>query len=135
MSKKLPRIFRVSGKQSEKHFPPGRVPGGKYLSGCKCASCVPTAHKACAQQTAKNRRKAPKGIFDGLSPPPFRRWTFCFTGKYAGKGAPAPFPGLPWGILPPRSTAGLRPRLPASPNRRQSWAFPYRYPCDDFQDQ
>ena len=72
--KKLRRIFRVSGKQSEKHFPPGRVPGGKYLSGCKCASCAPTAHKECAQQTAKKPSKSPKGDFrrpeGGLRPSP-----------------------------------------------------------------
>ena len=40
-----------------KHFLSGRVPDRKYFSGCKCASCAPPAHKACAQQTAKVCRK------------------------------------------------------------------------------
>ena len=35
-SKKLRRIFRGSGKQSPNHFLSGRVPDGKYFSGCKC---------------------------------------------------------------------------------------------------
>ena len=48
------------------HFRSGRVPDRKYISGCKCASCAPIAHKECAQQTAKNCRKAPKGFFDSL---------------------------------------------------------------------
>ena len=66
VSKKLRRIFRVSGKQSKKHFPPGRVPGGKYFSGCKCGICLPLADKLCAQQTAKYWRKRPKVFFDKL---------------------------------------------------------------------
>ena len=41
----------------------------KHISGCKCASCAPIAHKECAQQPAKNCRKAPKGFFDSLSHP------------------------------------------------------------------
>ena len=64
--KKLRRIFRGSGKQNLNHFWPRRVRGQKYLSGCKCASCAPKAHKECAQQTAKNWRKSPKGFFDTL---------------------------------------------------------------------
>ena len=38
--KKLRRIFRASEKRNPKHFPSGRVPDGKYFSGCKCASCA-----------------------------------------------------------------------------------------------
>ena len=49
-----------------KHFASGRVPDAKYISGCKCGICTPKAYKLCAQQTAKNWRKAPKGIFDTL---------------------------------------------------------------------
>ena len=65
--KKLRRIFRVSEKQSLKHFVSGRVPDTKYFSGCKCTSCAPTAHKECAQQTAKNWRKRPQAFFDKLN--------------------------------------------------------------------
>ena len=69
--KKLRRIFRVSEKQSLKHFVSGRVPDTKYFSGCKCTSCAPTAHKECAQQTAKNWRKRPQAFFDKLKSLPF----------------------------------------------------------------
>ena len=64
------------------------VPGRKYISGCKCGAsrsesngtiasgncsimygiCSPMANKLCAQQTAKNWRKSPKGFFDKLNP-------------------------------------------------------------------
>ena len=61
--KKLRRICRFCGKHFQIHFPPGRVPGGKYFSGCKCGICLPMANKLCAQQTAKTCRKAPTGDF------------------------------------------------------------------------
>ena len=34
-------FFRISEKQIQDHFAPGRVPGTKYISGCKCGSCAP----------------------------------------------------------------------------------------------
>ena len=48
------------------HFLPGRVPGRKYLLGCKCGICSPAANKLCARQPAKPCQKAPQGIFDRL---------------------------------------------------------------------
>ena len=38
--RKLRRIFRASEKQMGNHFAPGRVPGAKYISGCKCGICL-----------------------------------------------------------------------------------------------
>ena len=82
--KKLRRIFRVSEKQSLKHFVSGRVPDTKYFSGCKCTSCAPTAHKECAQQTAKNWRKRPQAFFDKLKAGPkscfyqYMYWGFMY---------------------------------------------------------
>ena len=63
VSKKLRRICRFCGKPIQIHFPPGRVPGGKYFSDCKCIVCSPEANKLCAQQAAKNLSKSPKGDF------------------------------------------------------------------------
>ena len=68
LSKKLRRIFRASEKQSPNRFRPRRVRGRKHFSGCKCASCAPKAHKECAQQTAKNWRKRPQGLFRQAKP-------------------------------------------------------------------
>ena len=65
------------------------VRGRKHFSGCMCGAsrseskgtiasgncsiiygiCSPMANKLCAQQTAKNWRKSPKGFFDKLVPP------------------------------------------------------------------
>ena len=66
------------------HFPPGRVPGGKYCSGCKCGICLPTADKLCAQQTAKNWRKRPKAFFDKLQKHRPRTVLFVF-GWWSGR--------------------------------------------------
>ena len=76
--KKLRRIFRVSEKQSLQHFVAGRVPDTKYFSGCECTSCAPTAHKECAQQTAKNWRKRPQAFFDKLRKTPDDSGVFLF---------------------------------------------------------
>ena len=70
LSQKLRRIFRVSEKQDLKHFPSGRVPDGKYISGCKCGICTPKAYKLCAQQTAKTGEKPRKGLFAKHKRPP-----------------------------------------------------------------
>ena len=54
---------RVRCRSSEKNqiiFPPGRVPGGKYISGSKCGNCLPTADNFCARQTAAYCRKTNK---------------------------------------------------------------------------
>ena len=64
---KASQNFSRSEKQSQKYFVPGRVPGTKYISGCKCGICLPKADKLCTQQTAKDWRKSPKGFFDKLS--------------------------------------------------------------------
>jgi len=53
-----------SKNKIKKHFVPGRVPGAKYLTGCKCGIFTPIAKKLCAQQTAKTGGKARKGFFD-----------------------------------------------------------------------
>ena len=63
LSKKLRRIFRASEKRNPEHFPSGRVPDGKYISGCKCGICTPRAYKLCAQQTAKKLAEKPVGVF------------------------------------------------------------------------
>ena len=56
--------FAARRRQIElNHFLPGRVPGGKYLTGCKCASCPPSADKECAQQTAILLSKKANGFF------------------------------------------------------------------------
>ena len=82
LSKKPRRVFRESGKSNQNHFPPGRVPGGKYFSGCKCGICLPVADKLCAQQTAKNCRKRPKAFSDKLKPDFFgNQGFFLFRGS------------------------------------------------------
>ena len=50
------------------HFLPGRVPGRKYISGCKCGICSPMANKLCAQQTAKTGGKARRGFSTSSNP-------------------------------------------------------------------
>ena len=52
----------------------------KHISGCKCASCAPIAHKECAQQPAKKLSESPKGGF--------RQSESCLT---AMRGKAAPF--------------------------------------------
>ena len=64
--KSLAEFRRRSGEIELDHFLPGRVPGGKFFSGCKCASCAPSAHKECAQQTAALLSEKPAGVFDSL---------------------------------------------------------------------
>ena len=61
--KSLAEFADGSRQIKSSHFPSGRVPDGKYISGCKCASCSPTANNSCAQQTAKVCRKSPQGVF------------------------------------------------------------------------
>ena len=39
LSKKPPRVCRLGRQRKSKNFPPGRVPGGKYFSDCKCGIC------------------------------------------------------------------------------------------------
>ena len=66
VSKKSNRVCRPWRQQSPKNFLPGRVPGRKHFSGCKCGICPPTGDKLCAQQTAKVCRKSLQGFFDSL---------------------------------------------------------------------
>ena len=61
-SQSSPRKRRIKWNR----FRPRRVRGRKHVSGCKCGICLPLADKLCAQQTAKNWRKSPKGFFDKL---------------------------------------------------------------------
>ena len=103
---KVPRRDRrCSGESSQIHFRPGRVPGRKYLSGCKCGICSPWANKLCAQQTAKTCREAPMGIFDSLKQPSHPRWllfyALIFCPAAAGRSA-----ARPAGLLPRMS--GIR---------------------------
>ena len=63
VSKKPRRVCRPQAAKKSDHFPPGRVPGGKYLTGCKCASCPPKADKECARQTAILLSKKAVGLF------------------------------------------------------------------------
>ena len=115
---KLRRICRFCGKPISIHFLPGRVPGRKYFSGCKCGICSPAANKLCAQQPAKPCQKAPQGFFDRRkaaartscrrpqcvkkSPCAFRRTTihesiccawgfFCISGGCPARGEPLAF--------------------------------------------
>ena len=73
LSKKASQNFPRKRKTKSNRFRPRRVRGRKHISGCKCRICSPIANKLCAQQTAKNWRKSPKGFFDkqrrGNAPP------------------------------------------------------------------
>ena len=60
---KASQNFPRKRKTNLKYFLSGRVPGGKYFSGCKCGICMPTAYKLCAQQTAKRLAESPEGDF------------------------------------------------------------------------
>ena len=64
--KSLAEFAARGGKESQKNFPPGRVPGGKYLSGSKCASCAPLRTRRARRRLQKTCQKAPPGIFDRL---------------------------------------------------------------------
>ena len=64
--KSLAEFAACGGKESQKNFPPGRVPGGKYLSGSKCASCAPQRTRRARRRLQKTCQKAPPGIFDSL---------------------------------------------------------------------
>ena len=94
LSKKLRRICRFCGKPIEIHFPPGRVPGGKYFTGCKCGICSPRANKLCARQTAKICRKSPKGFSDSQRPRESDAlpWVClcCFAGSGGSSSGTAP---------------------------------------------
>ena len=67
--KSLAEFAAAAANKVKTRFLPGRVPGRKHFSGCKCGICPPTGDKLCAQQTAKTCRKAPKGFFDNLKNP------------------------------------------------------------------
>ena len=101
---KLRRICRVSGKPMGIYFLPGRVPGRKYLSGCKCGICSPWANKSCAQQPAKICWKAPKGFFDSLNR---SRWKTPGTAQ-----------AIPSGRTPLQGSGTALPRYPSG---SQEW--------------
>ncbi|MEE0415475.1 MAG: hypothetical protein UDM11_01060, partial [Oscillospiraceae bacterium] len=46
------------------HFLPGRVPGKKYFSVCKCGICSLSVNKLCARQTASLLSKRASPFFD-----------------------------------------------------------------------
>ena len=66
LSKSLAEFAAYAANKVPIYFRPRRVRGRKYVSGCKCGICLLQAGKLCAQQTAKNWRKSPKGFFDKL---------------------------------------------------------------------
>ena len=68
LSIKPRRVRCVSSEKNPNHFLPGRVPGRKYISGCKCGICSPMANKLCAQQTAKTGGKARRGFSTSSNP-------------------------------------------------------------------
>ncbi len=72
LSRKPRRVRCVSSEKNPNHFLPGRVPGRKYISGCKCGICSPMANKLCAQQTAKTGGKARRGFSTSSTLPVFR---------------------------------------------------------------
>ena len=53
----------AGGKSSAIHFLPGRVPGKKYFSVCKCGICLLPANKLCARQTASLLFKKGSALF------------------------------------------------------------------------
>ena len=59
-------------------FLPGRVPGRKYFSGCKCRICPSEEDKLCAQQTAKMAEK-PEGVLRQAKKAPLD-FQWCFFG-------------------------------------------------------
>ena len=61
------RVCRLRRQIESERFLPGRVPGRKHFSGCKCGICPPQGDKLCAQQTVKVCRKSPEGFFDSLN--------------------------------------------------------------------
>jgi len=92
LSKKASQNFPRKRKTKLNRFRPRRTPGWsllplrgnsppvrgrKHISGCKCRICSPTANKLCAQQTAKNCRKSPKGFFDKLRGTLPRASSYC----------------------------------------------------------
>ena len=64
------------------------------------------AHKECTQQTAKNRRNAPEGIFDGLNRG--TRWYPCSV-YFLFRQAVVITMGLPQLVSLPFSTVTLLP--------------------------
>ena len=64
--KSLAEFAAYAANKVLNRFRPRRVRGRKHFSGCKCEICLPMANKLCAQQTAKDWRKSPKGFFDKL---------------------------------------------------------------------
>ena len=70
MTQKASQSSPPQRRRDQNHFLPGRVPGRKHISGCKCGICPHKADKLCAQQTASLCRKSPKGFFDSQKGPP-----------------------------------------------------------------
>ena len=129
LSKKASQNFPRKRKTKSNRFRPRRTPGWsllplwgnsppvrgrKHLSGCKCRICSPVANKFCAQQTAKNWRKSPKGFFDKLSKErPHGLSLFFRKGAESGQGQ---LPGQRCFTYFRRKNTGIPPALP--PRRR-----------------
>ena len=58
----------AGGKSNAIHFRPGRVPGRKFFSVCKCGTCSPLANKLCARQTASLLSKKGFALFGQSQP-------------------------------------------------------------------
>ena len=84
--------FAVRRRQIKwNHFLPGRVPGKKHFSVCKCGIWSPVADKLCVRQTASLLFKKATPFLNslkraGLRPRPFQRFTPPSLPSAAGTG-------------------------------------------------
>ena len=66
--KSLAEFAARGGRKNSNHFPPGRVPGGKYFSGCKCGICPCLRTNYARSRLQTFCRKSPAGFFGRLKP-------------------------------------------------------------------
>ena len=64
------RVCRPQAAKKQDDFRWRRVRQRKYLSGCQCGICGPSAHKLCTQQTASPLPENPMDFQASKKPPP-----------------------------------------------------------------